>query len=197
MSRPVGTNSEDTKKYIQEIATKIFGYKGYTATSMADIKNETNLSKGTIYYHFKNKEDLYLYCLIQSSNNYVKKWKIISKNDSSAVDKLYSWGKLNSMESQQPLTKTISEYLVSVHKDDTSTFISIFKPELDIIRNIIEEGIASGEFKIDLDVESTTFILFNLISSLDSSFYIGYKVPETQRNHYMNAIDIVVKGLKI
>ena len=55
MSRPTGVNSEDTKQLIVDVATKIFEHKGYSATSMADIKNETNLSKGTIYYHFKNK----------------------------------------------------------------------------------------------------------------------------------------------
>ncbi|MFD2215624.1 TetR/AcrR family transcriptional regulator [Metabacillus endolithicus] len=196
MSRPVGRDSENTKKFIKEVATKIFDYKGYTATSMEDIKKETNLSKGTIYYHFKNKEDLYLYCLTQASNDFVDKWGIISKKESNAEEKLYSWAKLNSMELQQPLTNTIPEYLVSVKKDDYTPFIDMFKYEFDIIQAILEEGKKSGEFKSDLNIESTTHILFSLISSLSNSFFFGYKTPEGQRNLYTNAIDIIIHGLK-
>ncbi|MGD6903396.1 TetR/AcrR family transcriptional regulator [Bacillus infantis] len=196
MSRPVGRNSEDTKRFIKEVATKIFEYKGYTATSMEDIKTETNLSKGTIYYHFTNKEELYLYCLTQASNEFVSKWKIISEKQSSAVEKLYSWAKLNCMELQQPLTNTITEYLVSVKKDETATFISMFKPELDIIKAILEDGKQSGEFKSDLDIDNATVILFNLISSLSSSIFFGYTTPENQRKLYINAIDIIIQGLK-
>ncbi|MFP7176188.1 TetR/AcrR family transcriptional regulator [Priestia filamentosa] len=196
MSRPVGRNSEDTKRFIKEVATKIFEYKGYTATSMEDIKMETNLSKGTIYYHFKNKEDLYLYCLTQASYEFVSKWEIISKKESSAVEKLYSWAKLNCMELQQPLTNTITEYFVSVKKDETTTFISMFKPEFDIIKSILEGGKKSGEFKSDLNIENVTVILFNLIASLSNSVFFGYNTLEGQRNLYINAIDIIIQGLK-
>lgn len=196
MSRPVGRNSEDTKNFIKEVATKIFEYKGYTAASMEDIKTKTNLSKGTIYYHFKNKEDLYLFCLTQASNDFVRKWEIMSNKGLHAVDKLYLWAELNSMELQQPLSNTIPEYLVSVKKDETTTFINMFKPEFEIIQAILEDGKKSGEFNSELDVNSTTIILFNLISSLSNFSFLGFKTPDAQRNLYNQAIDIVIQGIK-
>lgn len=196
MSRPIGRNSEDTKKFIKEIATKIFEYKGYTTTSMDDIKKETNLSKGTIYYHFKNKEDLYLYCLTQASTDFVKKWDIMSQSKSSAEQKLYSWAKLNSML-HQPLTNTIPDYLVAVKKDDSTNVISLFKPEFDIIKTILEYGKETGEFKSNLDTDSACVILFSLISSLSNSYIYGFKTPEEQKNLYLNAIDIIIQGLKV
>lgn len=196
MSRPIGRNSKDTKEFIKNIATKIFEYKGYTATSMQDIKIETNLSKGTIYYHFKSKEDLYLYCLTQSSNEFVNKWRKLSIKTLNAEEKLYSWTELNSKELQKPLTKTIPEYLVSVKRDEITPIISMFKPEIDIIKEILEEGKKTGEFKSDLNINNTSVILFNLISSLSDSFFFGYKTQEDQMNLYSNAIDIFVEGLK-
>ncbi|WP_078393453.1 TetR/AcrR family transcriptional regulator [Shouchella patagoniensis] len=196
MSRPIGTNSKDTKKFIKDIATKIFEYKGYTATSMKDIKNDTHLSKGTIYYHFKNKEELYLYCLTQSSNEFVNKWRTLSIKALNAEEKLYSWAKLNSVEHQKPLTKTIPEYLVSVKSDEITSIINMFKPEMDIITEILEEGKRSGEFKADLNIDNTSIILFNLISSLSDSFFFGYKTQEDQSNLYSSAIEIFVEGLK-
>jgi len=48
-----------TKERIIESAFKVFLAKGYNNCSMSDLVNETNLSKGAYYHHFKGKEDLY------------------------------------------------------------------------------------------------------------------------------------------
>ena len=36
--------------------------KGYTDTTIADIANETHLSKEIFYIHFKNKDELFIEC---------------------------------------------------------------------------------------------------------------------------------------
>ena len=38
-----------------------FGDKGYDNASLNNILKEAGISKGTFYYHFKNKEELYVY----------------------------------------------------------------------------------------------------------------------------------------
>ena len=43
---------EETVKLILDAATHLFVEKGYDATSLQDIINETNLSKGAIYHQF-------------------------------------------------------------------------------------------------------------------------------------------------
>lgn len=55
---------------IFEAAEKLFFQKGYENTSMEDIINGTNLSKGGVYYYFKNKEDLCLKLLYSTSKKY-------------------------------------------------------------------------------------------------------------------------------
>jgi AcrR family transcriptional regulator len=52
------TKSEETKKYIIQIAAPIFNKYGYAATSMSQLTNATGLTKGAIYGNFKNKEEL-------------------------------------------------------------------------------------------------------------------------------------------
>ena len=49
----------ETKEKIIETAFKIFLDKGFSNCSMSDLVNETKLSKGAFYHHFKSKEDLY------------------------------------------------------------------------------------------------------------------------------------------
>lgn len=50
---------EETVKLILDAATHLFVEKGYDATSLQDIINATNLSKGAIYHHFSSKEEIF------------------------------------------------------------------------------------------------------------------------------------------
>ena len=49
-------NIHSTKKLIIEAALKLFAKNGYDDTTIEGIIQETNLSKGGVYHHFKSKE---------------------------------------------------------------------------------------------------------------------------------------------
>ena len=51
-------SSEITKSKVLQEAITLFNTKGYRATSLSDITNATGLTKGAIYRHFENKEQL-------------------------------------------------------------------------------------------------------------------------------------------
>lgn len=48
---------------ILEAATSLFSVNGFKETSMAELSEITNAARGTIFHHFKNKEDLFLQVL--------------------------------------------------------------------------------------------------------------------------------------
>ena len=50
---------ERRKQQITVAAKKVFSDKGFNRTTMDDIANEAELSPGTLYLYFKNKEELY------------------------------------------------------------------------------------------------------------------------------------------
>lgn len=196
MSRPTGVNSEDTKQFIVDVATKIFEHKGYSAASMANIKNETNLSKGTIYYHFKNKEELYLNCIQQVSNEFIRNWDITSKTEQSAEKKLYLWANLNNIMLQKPIMNTVQEYIVTTNKNNYDVLLELYEPEFQIVSRILEEGISLGEFKGDLHIHDVSVLLYQLITSLANAAMFGYSSNQEQKNLYKLAIDLIVPGLK-
>jgi len=53
------------KEKIIELVVDLFGEKGYAATSIRDISQALNVSIATLYYYFKNKEDL-LFTIIEA-----------------------------------------------------------------------------------------------------------------------------------
>jgi len=55
----------DTLQAIRAQAFALFGRFGYEGVSIGDIARAAKLSKGALYWHFENKQTLYLDCLHQ------------------------------------------------------------------------------------------------------------------------------------
>ncbi|MGN6182392.1 MAG: TetR/AcrR family transcriptional regulator [Thermoanaerobaculia bacterium] len=51
--------SEKSRQQILDSALKLFSHKGYGATSVRDIAEEAELSKGNVYHHFPDKEAIF------------------------------------------------------------------------------------------------------------------------------------------
>ena len=69
----------DSKDNIIKVAFSLFLKKGFNAVTINNIQERTGLSKGAIYHHFKNKEDIYYstletyyYGMLQASNFYLE-----------------------------------------------------------------------------------------------------------------------------
>ena len=54
----VGTSTSVTKAKILDTAEKLFGDKGFDATSLRDITTEAQVNLAAVNYHFHSKESL-------------------------------------------------------------------------------------------------------------------------------------------
>ncbi|MFC9542395.1 TetR/AcrR family transcriptional regulator [Lysinibacillus sp. NPDC056959] len=48
----------ERRNEILDVADKLFGQKGFDGTSTNDILEKVGIARGTLYYHFKSKEDI-------------------------------------------------------------------------------------------------------------------------------------------
>jgi AcrR family transcriptional regulator len=54
------TTPQETRERILEAAVKVFATKGYHDTKVDDIVSESNTSKGSFYFYFPSKQDIFL-----------------------------------------------------------------------------------------------------------------------------------------
>ncbi len=78
-----------TKEEILKNAIKLFKQKGYHNTSMANIAKASGLIKGSIYHHFKSKDEIGLEAL-KSIHIYFNEniYSIVNKDNLTAKEKL-------------------------------------------------------------------------------------------------------------
>ncbi len=141
------TEKKEPKDEILKAALKLFTQKGYFNTSVADIRREADVSTGTIYHYFKNKEaiaDALYQDIVTSLNESLKEIKNRTKN---------SFERLRAVvELFFALTENASEvmgFIVLAHHQEfipNEKPLSMSPPFL-LLTEIMEEGIRSGELR--------------------------------------------------
>lgn len=59
MARKTKQQAQETRQHILDVALRLFSRQGVSATSLADIAQAAGVTRGAIYWHFKNKSDLF------------------------------------------------------------------------------------------------------------------------------------------
>ncbi|WP_340073576.1 TetR/AcrR family transcriptional regulator [Leptobacterium sp. I13] len=85
----MASKATKTTHYIIKTVAPIFTKKGYAGTSLSDLTEATDLTKGAIYGNFKNKEDLALQCFKYSVDVLIGKIHTQINTTDSAIQKLF------------------------------------------------------------------------------------------------------------
>ncbi|ACS79405.1 TetR family transcriptional regulator [Maridesulfovibrio salexigens] len=59
MARKTKEEAEKTRQALLASAFKVFNEKGYAKTTLQDIAEDAGVTRGAVYWHFKNKTDLF------------------------------------------------------------------------------------------------------------------------------------------
>ncbi len=81
---------EQRRKQIMEAARKVFSAKGFNRATMEEIAGEAELSPGTLYLYFKNKEELHTslsIAILEYISSQMKKF--INRQDINAEEKMH------------------------------------------------------------------------------------------------------------
>ena len=62
------------KDLILRTATLLFAEKGFKDTSISDLSKATGTAEGTIFYHFKNKEHLFISILEHTKDEILREF---------------------------------------------------------------------------------------------------------------------------
>ena len=76
------------REQILEEAARLFGRRGYHATSMRDIGEATGMLAGSLYAHISSKEDLLFEIVLQAANQFLDRLESLRPLDLSPEERL-------------------------------------------------------------------------------------------------------------
>ena len=161
------------KNAILATATRLFSRNGFQGTAMAELSTLTGAATGTIFHHFKNKEDLFLQVLKDVRDGVLEAFNN-GQNDSSSDTGMERV--VGVVTRYLHLTGELEDQFLILHRHfpyqmaETSPVCrrhleSIYTCLLDIFESGIKRGIRDGSVIVE-DPRKTAMILFAMVDGI-------------------------------
>lgn len=189
--------AEEAKTIILHHAKLLFIEKGYDRTTMDDLCASTQMSKGNLYHHFRNKEVLFLQLLAQHAEQMSQKWLRSAEQSTSPSEQLIAMADLFGRDCESPLLPALEEYAktLSSESEALATLREITEAAYRAIRQLLQIGIDQGVF-IQEDIETLSF---TVMSTLSGATQLCLTMPKLSGDEYaalhVNAIKLLLKGI--
>ena len=177
---------------IIERSAPIFNKKGIAATAMSDIMEATDLSKGSLYVHFDNKDVLAEAVVDYQLDLLGQKTLAAINRFDHPKDKLFAYLDLYRNPMNPPLEGGCPMLNFGMEADDQNEVVrdkvaAKVNQSQHLIVSIIEQGIRQGVFKADWNYREFATMMFALIEG-------GVLIGKTTRKS--DKMAIIIKNLK-
>jgi len=172
---------EDMREKVLELGCRMFLSKGYRATAVSDITSRLEVGKGTFYYYFPDKDELFLECaprIFQAL--FATSWnKIRQERDPLRRLERRAEAVLPVLDQFCAVLALCREALQSrdakIRAMGKQTITSICRP----LEDDLSKGIASGLIR-PLDARATSVMLVGVMESLQYFDAIGTRQSAVQ-----------------
>lgn len=186
----------DKRQQILKAAVKIFSQKGFHEAKVDEIAQLADVGKGTVYEYFSSKTELFQEMFKAGMDFYIENVKNELKPKLSSKEKLLKIARLHSrfIVKYRDLARITMTEHTYFNEDFRKWIWENRVKKLELIRQIIDQGIESGEFR-SVDSYATALVFMGALGSLfppivfarDKSSYKGLLDP---------VMDIIFNGLE-
>ena len=181
---------------IMDAAMLLFMEKGYANTTTQDIVDKVNISRGLLYYHFKNKEDI-LYCLVERYSEKLLRdiHVIVNDDDKTAIEKIRAFIDATIISSENisaegtELQKTVdleeNRYMLDKLSHKLIEKLTIY------FERIINQGISEKVFSVKYPSETAEFLMTAYVFVSNNIGIITSKKEPVK--DYLNAFKIMLE----
>ena len=178
---------------ILDVAERLFCTNGYDNTSTNDILAEIGIARGTLYYHFKSKEDILDAMIDRILDEIIRKAKNIALNESMPVLERLT----KTVLAANVDTKTGDMILEQVHKPQNALMHAKMQEKLlsqlvPLFVKIIENGIAQNLMQTDYPEHTIQMLLLYSNSVFDESIAYSQDVKKRKVLAFINNVEILL-----
>lgn len=189
---------ENSRDKILSVANNLFSKFGFHKTSMDEIAKIARKAKGSLYYHFASKEDLFREVVSKEITNLkTQLTTVVVNNKLSASEKINAYFII-----RMEVLHNASNYHETIKADffEHFDFIDDLRNEFDAwekatIKKIILKGIETKEFVIEGDIDILLDVYIMVLKGLEIPFFIQDKY-KNYAPYFNDLTNIFTKGLK-
>jgi AcrR family transcriptional regulator len=184
--------AEDSRKRIIDTAYKVFLKKGFAATKLSDIADEIKMTRGVIYWHFKNKTDLFV-CLLNDVLDEAMSYNVeIFKSNESLPNKLKKLLMTDGTGSRLfELLKSFHPASIHLDRKSRQEAAQAIKPKIQAVFNSFVDFLSNeqkaGNIKKNIDIQmfARTYMMISSmlhVSNLKKDKMPMLSIPKNKRD---------------
>jgi AcrR family transcriptional regulator len=158
--------SAETRQAILASCLGLFAKHGFASTSVDDIARAAGITKGAVYWHFKNKQELFqaiLERIRQRWQEEVMKPLSAKWSPTLRLEALFD-GYAELFGDAPELCLFMQRVLLENDKEFSPQIGKLFMQTARFISRIVADGQAAGEFRADVDASVTAHMILGIIS---------------------------------
>lgn len=154
-----------TKRKIFETSLKLFSEKGYDATSIEEITATVGVAKGTLYYHFSSKEEIFNFLVEEGMKLLINSIEIKIAKCDNVLDKIKAVS-LIQLKAVAKYENLLTIVLSQVWGNETRNVFCKDKvmEYVKVVQEIVQEGVDNGDL-VECDAEMLASEIFSLTCS--------------------------------
>ncbi|MFU8827643.1 MAG: TetR/AcrR family transcriptional regulator [Brevefilum sp.] len=160
----------ETRNTILDVSIELISKNGYDATSVAEICQQAEVSKGAFYHHFSSKQELFLAMMetwLETVDDFFTTAGQSAETVPQALESMaaISGGLFDALEGRFPI---LLEFWTqaSRHQAVWERAVSPYQRYLDYFSGIIQTGIDEGSFADTVDPEIAARLLTSMVMGL-------------------------------
>ena len=170
----------DTRNKIIDTMYKLLAQKGYDKTSIGQIAEEISIKKPSIYYYFKNKEEILLEMIDKFYTPNLGNDLLQLKSIEDTIEYKnylfnYGYNFIDYYQNDLELRKVCAEVNIQSNRIEAvnQKFFECDKKYEDTVKYIFEHGIKINAFKKDFNLEIAKQMFIVYIQGLDNAIVYG------------------------
>jgi AcrR family transcriptional regulator len=184
---------------ILDAADRLLARYGYRKMTIDDVAREAGIGKGTIYLHFRSKEDVVLSRVDRLVRRLLDRFTPIVESDAAPADKLRELLLLRVMfrfDSVQHYTESLNEVLRDLRVQLLERRKSYFEAEAKVFATVLKEGQRAGAFRDQPALPAARA----LIAATNSLLPYSLSTQELGKRHEVEAaarriVDLLLNGI--
>ncbi|HFQ94984.1 MAG TPA: TetR/AcrR family transcriptional regulator [Anaerolineae bacterium] len=157
--------AQATRDHILEEATRLFVAEGYVGLSMRQLAERVGVSKAGLYYHFKDKESLFLAILTENLleiEKIIQQARAAGSSTQDTIERIFR-GIFARAPEQQAIIRLASQEAGRLRPEARQAFRQLYHEKFLLqIRDILQEGIDAGELRA-MDAGQAVWILLGMM----------------------------------
>ena len=193
-------DSTHPRKRLLQVATQLFGEKGYGATSVREVVEAAGVTKPTLYYHFGSKEGLFRQAVeehLQIFGAIVAQAKSVQGTVRERLAHFIEAYIASTLENPDAV-----RFLLTIkhtpHDTEPSdqphiNLLSLHLHHAQALHSLLLQGVETGEVRADLNHEVAVQGLLGMVNLSAMAAFHGHPVPE---NHTESLLDLFFHGVE-